>query len=223
MEKMSVFATLSTINCKEHIETKPTGNGKPLSYLSWAWAWQILKKHYPASTYTIYEDAQGRNFHTDGRTCWVKTGVCVEGIEHIEYLPVMDFRNASILLDKVTSFDVNKAIQRSLTKAVARHGLGLYIYAGEDLPDAADEQLRPAPSAPAKSAKSAKSAESAPQPRAIAIDTLNKYIIGHAEGRKVKSGKTHRQAYIDAFHPTQEMIASFDDAVLDYKANNNLA
>ena len=55
------------------------------------------------------------------------------------------------------------------------------------------------------------------------IDTLNKYIIGHAEGRKVKSGKTHRQAYIDSFHPTQEMIASFDDAVLDYKANNNLA
>lgn len=61
------------------------------------------------------------------------------------------------------------------------------------------------------------------QPRPIDIDTLNKYIIGHAEGRKVKSGKTHRQAYIDAFHPTQEMIASFDDAVLDYKANNNLA
>ena len=48
----------------------------------------------------------------------------------------MDFKNKSILLDNVTSFDVNKAIQRSLTKAVARHGLGLYIYAGEDLPEA---------------------------------------------------------------------------------------
>ena len=47
----------------------------------------------------------------------------------------MDYRNASIPVDKVTSFDVNKAIQRSLTKAVARHGLGLYIYAGEDLPE----------------------------------------------------------------------------------------
>ena len=65
----------------------------------------------------------------------MKTGVTIEGLEHIEYLPVMDFRNASIPADKVTSFDVNKAIQRSLTKAAARHGLGLYIYAGEDLPE----------------------------------------------------------------------------------------
>jgi len=56
-------------------------------------------------------------------------------VEHIEYLPVMDFRNKSIPLDKVTSMDVNTSIQRSLTKAVARHGLGLYIYAGEDLPE----------------------------------------------------------------------------------------
>lgn len=142
MEKLSVFATLSTIDCSEHIETKPTGNGKSLSYLSWAWAWQILKELYPASFYTIYENKDGLNYHTDGRTCWVKTGVTVEGIEHIEYLPVMDFRNASIPLAKVTSYDVNKSIQRSLTKAVARHGLGLYVYAGEDTPDPHDEELR---------------------------------------------------------------------------------
>ena len=68
----------------------------------------------------------------------MKTGVTVNGIEHIEYLPVMDHRNKSIPLANVTSFDVNKAIQRSLTKAVARHGLGLYIYAGEDLPEPED-------------------------------------------------------------------------------------
>lgn len=60
------------------------------------------------------------------------------------------------------------------------------------------------------------------QPRPIDIDTLNRYIIGHAEGRKVKSGKTHRQAYIDSFRPTQEMLKSFDDAVADYKTNNNI-
>ena len=209
MDKMSVFETLNKIDCSDHIEKK---NG--LTYLSWAWAWQILKKHYPASTYTIYEDAQGRNYHTDGRTCWVKTGVCVEGIEHIEYLPVMDFKNASITIDRVTSFDVNKAIQRSLTKAVARHGLGLYIYAGEDLPDAADEEKRPAASAPVQPVQ---------QPKPIDIDTLNKYIIGHAEGRKTKSGKTYRQGYIDQFHPTQQMIEYFDAQVADYKTNNNLA
>ena len=208
MEK-SVFEVLNAIDCSEHIEKK---NG--LTYLSWAWAWQILKKHYPASTYTIYEDAQGRNFHTDGRTCWVKTGVTVEGIEHIEYLPVMDFRNASILLDKVTSFDVNKAIQRSLTKAVARHGLGLYIYAGEDLPDAADEEKRPAASKPQAAA---------PQPKAISLDTLNKLIVGQAEGKSTRSGRTCRQAYIQDYAPTKEMIAAFDNAVADYKTNHNLA
>jgi hypothetical protein len=65
-------------------------------------------------------------------------------LEHIEYLPVMDYRNQSIPADKVTSFDVNKAIQRGLTKAVARHGLGLYIYAGEDLPE--DERKQQATS-----------------------------------------------------------------------------
>lgn len=137
MSSNSVFATLSTIDCKGKIEKKNN-----LSYLSWAWAWQILKEKFPSATYTIYENKDGLNYHTDGHTCWVKTGVTVEGIEHIEYLPVMDFRNASIPVSKVTSFDVNKAIQRSLTKAVARHGLGLYIYAGEDIPDPYDDELR---------------------------------------------------------------------------------
>lgn len=137
MAKDSVFAVLSTIDCKEHIEKK-----KDLSYLSWAWAWQILKEKFPTAFYTIYENKDGLNYHTDGKTCWVKTGVTVEGIEHIEYLPVMDYRNASIPVDKVVSTDVNKTIQRSLTKAVARHGLGLYIYAGEDIPDPHDDELR---------------------------------------------------------------------------------
>lgn len=130
-KEKSVFEVLSAINVNEHTEKKNN-----LTYLSWAWAWSEVKKHYPDATYTIYENANGMNYHTDGRTCWVKTGVTICGLEHIEYLPVMDYRNASIPVEKVTSFDVNKAIQRSLTKAAARHGLGLYIYAGEDLPEA---------------------------------------------------------------------------------------
>lgn len=124
------FVDLNSINVGDKVEKK---NG--LTYLSWAWAWAELKKRYPESNYTIYEDANGNFYHTDGMTAWVKTGVTVNGIEHIEYLPVMDFKNRSIPLASITSFDVNKAIQRSLTKAVARHGLGLYIYAGEDLPE----------------------------------------------------------------------------------------
>ena len=132
--KKSVFQTLNAINVQEHVEVKDTGRVK-LSYLSWAWAWAEVKKAYPEAFYTIYENADGLFYHTDGRTAWVKTGVTIEGIEHIEYLPVMDNRNNSIPLEKLTSFDVNKAVQRSLTKACARHGLGLYIYAGEDLPE----------------------------------------------------------------------------------------
>lgn len=135
MQENTVFRTLNAINCNEHTERK--GN---LTYLSWAWAWQMVKTHFPDATYTIYENPDGWNYFTDGWTCWVKTGVTIQGLEHIEYLPVMDNRNASIPADKVTSFDVNRSIQRSLTKACARHGLGLYIYAGEDLPDSAERQ-----------------------------------------------------------------------------------
>ena len=127
----NTFEKLNAVNVNDKTEQK---NG--LTYLSWAWAWAEVKKIDPEATYTIYENADGWNYHTDGRTAWVKTGVTVGGIEHIEYLPVMDYKNKSIPADNLTSFDVNKAIQRSLTKACARHGLGLYIYAGEDLPEA---------------------------------------------------------------------------------------
>ena len=129
-KKKSVFETLNSINVNEHVEKK---NG--LTYLSWAWAWQVIKQNYPDAFYTIYENAQGLFYHTDGRTAWVKTGVTINGQEHIEYLPIMDHRNRSIPADALTSYDVNKTIQRSLTKACARHGLGLYIYAGEDIPE----------------------------------------------------------------------------------------
>ena len=134
-ESKSVFETLNAINVNDHTEKK---NG--LTYLSWAWAWAEVKKAFPKAIYRIYENQMGLNYHTDGKTAWVKTGVEIEGIEYIEYLPVMDARNRSIPLDQLTSFDVNKAIQRSLTKACARHGLGLYIYAGEDLPESEAEE-----------------------------------------------------------------------------------
>lgn len=132
MADKNYFEILNGIDVSDKVEKKGG-----LSYLSWAWAWGELKKKHPEATYTIYENENGWNYHTDGSTAWVKTGVTVNGIEHIEYLPVMDFKNKSIPLGNVTSTDVNKTIQRSLTKAIARHGLGLYIYAGEDLPDEA--------------------------------------------------------------------------------------
>ena len=135
-KKKSVFETLNAINVNEHTENK---NG--LTYLSWAWAWQVTKENYPTAIYTIYESAEGMFYHTDGKTAWVKTGVTIEDVEHIEYLPVMDYRNKSISMSNITSTDVNKTIQRSLTKAIARHGLGLYVYAGEDLPSKDDGKI----------------------------------------------------------------------------------
>lgn len=135
------FEKLNSINVNGKTEKK---NG--LTYLSWAYAWENLKKQFPLSYYTIYENADGWNYHTDGSTAWVKTGVTVvDGdmeIEHIEFLPIMDNRNKSIAVGSITSMDVNKAIQRSLTKACGRHGIGLYVYAGEDLPTDETESIK---------------------------------------------------------------------------------
>lgn len=135
------FKTLYDVNVKKKVKKKNN-----LNYLSWSAAWAEVKKIYPDATYHIYERETPEglviNYFTDGKTCWVKTGVTINGIEHIEDLPVMDFKNQSIKLENVTSSDVNKAIQRSLTKACARHGLGLYIYEGEDLPEAEGEKQK---------------------------------------------------------------------------------
>lgn len=126
------FVKLNSTDVGEHIEKKNN-----LSYLSWAWAWAEVKKAFPDATYTVYENEAlgGMPYITDGKTAMVKVGMTVNGIEHIEFLPIMDYKNTSIPVDRITSYDVNKSIQRALTKAAARHGLGLYIYAGEDLPE----------------------------------------------------------------------------------------
>lgn len=132
--KPNFFEVLSTVNVNEHVEQK---NG--LSYLSWAWAWSEFKKRYPYSFFEVLESENGVNYFTDGRTCWVKTRVTlVDGdVTHVqeESLPIMDFKNKSIPADVVTSMDVNKAIKRCLVKNLAYFGLGMYIYAGEDLPE----------------------------------------------------------------------------------------
>lgn len=119
------FKTLYAVDMKDKTKTK---NG--LTYISWAGAWARMKIHFPDAEYKIYEDVNGRPWFTDGKTGWVKTGVTVNGLEHIEYLPIMDFKNKSIPADSITSMDANKAIQRSITKACARHGLGLFVYEG---------------------------------------------------------------------------------------------
>ena len=206
------FSKLNSINCNDKTEKK---NG--LTYLAWAYAWGEVKKLFPDATYTIYENAQGWFYHTDGNTCWVKTGVTINGIEHIEY-----FKNRSIPVEQVTSFDVNKAIQRSLTKAVARHGLGLYIYAGEDLPDEGEQQE--VPSQPSKAVIARRTAKSnSPKPAAyepMPQETYWKIVAAYAQGKKTKTGGDYRDTWIKTTHAGQEQIEKFDHDVENWKLAN---
>ena len=145
MEK-NTFKELSKISVKEKVEKKGQFN-----YLSWANAWSMCKEKYPDTQRKVYEDdATGLNFFSDGKTAYVKVGIIVNGIEHIDYLPVMDFRNNSIPIDKITYMDVNTTIQRSTAKAIAMHGLGLSLWIGEDVvesvrPTAAPQKKTPTP------------------------------------------------------------------------------
>lgn len=203
METISVFETLNKINCKEHVEKK---NG--LDYLPWAWAWTKVKQHYPNAFYTIYENPEGIPYFTDGQTGWVKTGVTIEGLEHIEYLPIMDYRNQSIPAGKITSTDMNKSIQRSLTKACARHGLGLYIYAGEDLPDTGEEQPQTAPVAKPRR-------KSAYTP--VEQSLFDKMVECYVKGVPAKSGDDYRSAWINYTNAGEQEIRVFDEAAASYR------
>ena len=131
------FEELAKVNIKDKVEKK--GN---FDYLSWANAWAFIKLRYPNAQRNVYEDqATGLNFFTDGRTAYVKVGITINDIEHIDYLPIMDFRNNSIRIEKITSMDVNTAIQRSTAKAVAMHGLGLSLWVGEDVINATEKKI----------------------------------------------------------------------------------
>ena len=134
-ENKNVFATLNAVDVSEKIKEK---NG--LKFLPWASAWAEVKKIYPEATYKVYPqiiDANGntRFWHDDGKTGWVEVGVTINGIEQIMQLAIMDFKNKSMPADQITSVDANKSMQRCFTKACAMHGLGLFIYQGEDMPE----------------------------------------------------------------------------------------
>ena len=134
MAEKSVFQTLYDIDVSDKVKQK---NG--LNYLSWASAWAEVKKAFPNASFKVYESDTGCIYHTDGRTAWVKTSITINEDEVIDYLPVLDFKNKPILIDNITSSDVNKSIQRSLCRAAGRNGLGLFIYEGEDIPESVSE------------------------------------------------------------------------------------
>lgn len=133
------FEDLYRLDVTEHIEKKAN-----LSYLSWAWAHAEMKKADPDAKVTVHEFpeyiAVGDTVQTlykpylnDNGGAWVKVSVEMNGRLETEYLPIMDFKNKSVA--NPDSMSVNKAIKRCFVKALALHGLGLHIYAGEDLPE----------------------------------------------------------------------------------------
>lgn len=149
MENKDVFSTLNAINVNEHVEKKNTGKVS-LSYLSWSWAWAEVKKKYPNASYEIVKFENGLPYSYDPKTGYMcYTRVTIDDITHEMWLPVMDSHNEAMLdhertvktkyseykVPACTMFDVNKTVMRCLTKNLAMFGLGLYIYAGEDLPE----------------------------------------------------------------------------------------
>jgi hypothetical protein len=159
MSELNYFELLNKIDVSDKIEKKDN-----LSYLSWSFAWGETKKHHPGAKYDILKNEKGLPYFYDENTGYmVFTWVEINGIRHDMWLAVLDFRNKTmknkpytykgkkwnkkekkyeyydITVEAATMFDINKALMRCLTKNLAMHGLGLYIYAGEDLPEKNDE------------------------------------------------------------------------------------
>jgi len=150
-----VFKTLVALNVNEHTEKKSNGYIS-LTYLSWTWAVKAVKERYPDMTYEVVRFENGLPYVYDEKTGYmVFTRVTIEGQTHEMWLPVMDgankamksepytykTRNGEKTVEAATMFDVNTAIMRCLVKNLAMFGLGLYIYAGEDLPQKSEDEV----------------------------------------------------------------------------------
>ena len=130
------MSELLKINVNDHTERK--GN---LTYLSWAWAWAEVLKIDPAASWVAHEWADRPAMFLPDGSAMVKVSVTVKGDTKLCVLPIMDNRNRAI--QNPDAFAINTAIMRCLAKAIAMHGLGLYIYAGEDLPEAEKKEPNP--------------------------------------------------------------------------------
>ena len=159
---MAVFEDLNGLNINGHTEKKKV-EGKELTYLSWPWAWAEVKKRFPDAHYTIWKNADGLPYTEDPLTGYmVYTSVTIDGITHEMWLPVMNGANRAMRrvpyeyttkfgkksVEAATMMDINKTIMRCLVKNLAMFGLGLYIYAGEDLPEVEQEEQRQAQQVP---------------------------------------------------------------------------
>jgi hypothetical protein len=164
---MSTFKELSKINVNAHTEKK---NG--LTYLSWAWAVSQLLEQDPTATWSYGEPVKF------GDTLMVFCTVTAFGKSMTSQLPVIDFRNKAI--PNPDAMAVNTAMQRCLAKAIALHGIGLYIYAGEDIPQE-DKVQAPQKVTPLAGAMESLDEESQQFIRDLAIDIIGDVVGGHME------------------------------------------
>lgn len=146
----STFEKLSAINVNAKVEKK-----SGLTYLSWAWAWSETKKAFPEATYSVIEDpiTQKPYIYDENLGYMVMTQVVINGEMLEMWLPVMDGANKAMknapysyttkygekTVEAASMFDINKTLMRCLVKNLAMFGMGIYIYAGEDLPDTQPE------------------------------------------------------------------------------------
>jgi hypothetical protein len=130
------FEQLYALNVNDKAEKKNN-----LTYLSWAWAWAEFVKVYPEAKYEVVKNENMMPYFKDESGAFCYTRVTAGGLTHEMWLPVMDYKNQA--LKAPNAFDVNKTVMRCLTKNLAMFGLGLYIYAGEDLPEGEEHPLPP--------------------------------------------------------------------------------
>ena len=186
------FVKLFAIDFKDHLEVKKSGNTE-LKYVSWAYAWAEVKKLYPAASYEV-KKFNGLPYVYDPITGFmVYTTVTIEGVSHEMWLPVLDGANKAMkavpytyttpkwdynpqtrrrekigmeerTVEAASMFDVNKAIMRCLVKNLAMFGLGLYVYAGEDLPEDAAPQPDAEPQRQPKPKSTSQKQEKPPMP-----------------------------------------------------------
>jgi hypothetical protein len=204
-QKKSVFEVLSSINVNDRVEKK-----KDLSYLSWAWAWSEVKTRFPSATYEIketeFEETLGFMCHTD---------VTIEGETLSMWLPVMDSSNRAMKkvaysystkygdksVDSATMFDINKTIMRCLVKNLAMFGMGIYIYAGEDLPQSEVEEI-----------ERKKVEDSKPKPLAIDSEDWDKVVV-YIESNKANGFDKIRKQIERRYTLSDDVIAKIKGVI----------
>ena len=203
------FEEVMKINVNDKTEKK--GN---LTYLSWAWAWAEFKKLYPDATYSVKMFDGVPYVHDSDTGYMVFTSVTADGMTYDMWLPVMDARNKTLM--NATMFDINKTIMRCLAKNLAMFGLGLYIYAGEDLPE--DEQSSKSGDSGAKAAPASKQTNGAQKPVQSDEDKLKaargmeitikgtKYKIGEMSQEQLLYVKNN--AKVEKFQEAAAMVLS---------------